>query len=156
MSVISLNAAKRGPLSKFDGSGSSGVSNWRSETASDLEDARTLIEAAMESISGEPTREQLRSVWKAYVDIEKSILFIRVEFDEENPGRFLSLKGYSTPDERQALGFALKNLKKGSESFRLGEFTQALKELRDARNFLRALLRAKQMQKVRKARARPG
>ena len=137
------------------GPGGLGVSAWRTETSSDLDGARRTIESVVESVSGEPTAEQLRSIWRAYLAVEKSIVFIRVEIDEENPGRFLKAKAYSVPDERQALQFALGNLKKGSESFRLGDFKQALKELRESRNYLRALLREKRIQKVRKARSRP-
>jgi len=126
------------------------MSSWREETASDLEEARNRIESALDSISGEPTGEQMKSIWRAYVAVEKSVAFIRVELDEENPGRFLKIRAYAVPDERQALQFALRNLRKGSESFRLGDFVQALKELRESRNYLRALLREKEMLKARK------
>jgi len=117
-----------------------------------LADARKRIESAVKDISGEPSEEQMGSVWMAYVHVEKSIAFIRVELDEENPGRFLKAKRYSVPDERQALGFALKNLKKGTESFELGDFSRALVELRESRNYLRVLLREKRLQKTRNAR----
>ncbi len=130
------------------------MSAWRTETSSDLEGARRNLESVAGSISGEPSEEQVRLIWRAYLAVEKSIVFIRVEIDEENPGRFLKAKTYAVPDERQALRFALVNLKKGAETFRLGDFKQALKELRESRNYLRALLREKQMQKVRKARSR--
>lgn len=104
------------------------------------------------NISGEPTEEQVRSIWRAYLGVEKSIIFIRVEIDEENPGRFLSLKKYAVPDERQALQFALKNLKKGAEGFDLGDFQEALRALRESRNYLRAILREKRKAKTRAAR----
>lgn len=90
-------------------------------------------------------------IWRAYLDIEKSVAFIRVEIDEENPGRFVKLKHYSVPDERQALQFALRNLRKGLESFRLGDYLRSLSELREARNYLRALLRAKRRSRTKKA-----
>ena len=130
------------------------MSSWRQETSSDLADAIRRIQSAVRDISGEPSEEQMGSVWRAYVYVEKSIAFIRVELGEENPGRFLKAKPYSVPDERQALSFALKNLKKGTESFGLGDFPRALAELRESRNYLRVLLREKQLQKTRNARKR--
>jgi hypothetical protein len=131
----------------------SGVSKWRTETAADLANATKRIESALESVVGEPSEEQIRSVWRAYTEVEKSIAFIKFDIDDENPGRFVRLKNYSVPDERQALRFALRNLQKGSESFLLGDFGQALKELRESRNYLRALLREKQLERARRLRS---
>ena len=128
-------------------------SEWRSETGADLADARRRIESALEGIKGEPTGAQMESVWMAYLEVEKSVAFIKFDLDEENPGRFIRLRGYAVPDERQALQFALKSLRKGEDSFSLGDFRQALKELREARNFLRALLREKRLKRARDARA---
>jgi hypothetical protein len=131
----------------------SGVSDWRIETTADLASATKRIESALGSVVGEPSEEQVRSIWRAYAEVEKSIAFIKFDLDEENPGRFIRLKSYSVPDERQALQFALRNLKKGSESFSLGDFRQALKELRESRNYLRALLRVKRLGKARRLRS---
>jgi len=131
------------------------VSGWRSETASDLKDAEGRIASLIAEISGEPTEAQVLSIWRAYLNVEKSVVFIRVEIDEENPGRFVKLKRYSVPDERQALQFALRNLKKGSESFVLGDYVRSLRELREARNYLRAILRAKRNLKTKEAKASP-
>ena len=128
------------------------MSEWRAETASDLEDAVRRIEGALQGVAGEPTEEQVRSVWMAYVDVEKSIAFIKFDLDEENPGRFVKLRAYSVPDERQALQFALRSLKKGAANFGLGDFRLALKDLRESRNYLRALLREKRLARARKAR----
>lgn len=128
------------------------VSEWRSITSADLEEASRLVEQTMGSISGEPTHVELRSVWLAYVKVEKSIAFIKFDIDEENPGRFIKLKAFTVPDERQALQFAAKSLKKGAESFRLGDFRLALKDLRVSRNYLRALLRQKRLRRAREAR----
>jgi len=130
-----------------------GVSDWRSETRSDLKDAEERIVALIAEISGEPTKEQVHSIWRAYLDVEKSIVFIRVEIDEENPGRFVNAKQYSVPDERQALQFALKNLRKGSESFALGDYGGSLRQLREARNYLRLILRAKRRIRAKEAKA---
>ena len=129
------------------------MSEWRGETAADLAEAAEMLRSALKSLSGEPSREQLRSVWLAYVKVEKSVAFIKFALDEENPGRFIRLKPYEVPDERQALQFALKSLKKGSDDFALGDFHQALKGLRESRNYLRALLRTKRLARARKARA---
>jgi hypothetical protein len=130
------------------------VSEWRKETTNDLADARRRLESLLDEISGEPSPDQLRSIWRAYLETEKSIAFIKFELDEENPGVFVKLKPYAVPDERQALQFALRNLRKGAESFGLGDFKQALRELREGRNYLRALLREKRLMRARKARPR--
>ncbi len=128
------------------------MSEWRAETASDLANAVRRLEAVLHRLSAEPSADEVRSVWAAYVDVEKSIAFIKFDLDEENPGRFVKLKAYSIPDERQALQFALKSLKKGESDFLLGDFAQALKDLRESRNYLRALLREKRLARARKAR----
>jgi hypothetical protein len=129
------------------------VSGWREETALDLADAQRRIQSVLGSLSGEPTDEQVRSVWSAYSEVEKSIAFIKFDLDEENPGRFIRLNNYAVPDERQALQFSLKNLRKGADDFALGDFRQSLKELRESRNYLRALLREKRLRRARKARS---
>ncbi len=129
------------------------MSEWRRETSSDLADASRRVEGALQSVAGEPSAEQARSIWTAYLEVEKSIAFIRFELDEENPGRFIRLKAYSVPDERQALQFALKGLKKGAANFELGDFRLALRDLREGRNYLRALLRELRLKRARKARS---
>ena len=129
------------------------MSGWREETRADLNDAERRIVALIAEISGNPTEEQVRSIWRAYLDVEKSVVFIKVEIDEENPGRFVNAKQYSVPDERQALQFALRNLRKGSESFALGDYGRSLRELREARNYLRLILRAERRIKTKEAKA---
>lgn len=129
------------------------MSEWRRETADDLADASVRLESALGSVSGEPSAEEIREVWLAYLKVEKSIAFIRLDLDEENPGRFIRLKQYAVPDERQALQFALRSLRKGEENFRLGDFRQSLKYLRESRNYLRALLREKRLRRARSARS---
>ncbi len=129
------------------------MSEWRRETASDLADASRRIDDALATVAGEPSVDQVRSVWTAYLEVEKSIAFIRFDLDEENPGRFINLKTFAVPDERQALQFALKSLKKGSENFALGDFRQALRDLRESRNYLRALLREQRLKRARRARS---
>jgi len=130
------------------------VSEWRKETAEDLTAAASRIEAVLSSPPGKLTGEQLRLVWQAYIEVEKSIAFIKFDIDEENPGRFIKLKGYAVPDDRQALNFALRYLRKGADEFALGDFYRALKELRESRNYLRALLRAKRLERARMSRGR--
>jgi len=130
-----------------------GVRAWREETSADLGDAAKRIESVLGSLSGEPSGDQVRSVWSAYAEVEKSVAFIKFDLDEENPGRFIRLRSYAVPDERQALQFALKNLKKGGDAFNLGDFHQALKDLREARNYLRAFLREKRLRRARSARS---
>ncbi len=137
----------------MEGTGTFGVEDWRRETAADLQDAERRLEELIPAVSGEPTVQQLRSIWRSYLDVEKSIAFIRADLDEENPGRFISAKQFSVPDERQALQFALKDVRKGSHSFTLGDFRQALKELRESRNYLRVLLRDKRRLKTKAAKA---
>lgn len=129
------------------------MSEWRSETAADLADASARIESVLKSLSGEPSKEELLSVWLAYVKVEKSVAFIKFDLDEENPGRFIKLKPYEVPDERQALQFASKSLKKGADDFAVGDFRQALRNLRESRNYLRAMLREKRLARARRARA---
>jgi hypothetical protein len=127
------------------------VSSWKTETTADLDEAAKRISGVTESVSGEPTDDQLKSVWRAYLMVEKSIAFIKVELDVENPGALVKMTAYSVPDERQALQFAHRNLLKGIESFRLGDLGQALRELRECRNYLRVLLRQKRLRRLRNA-----
>jgi len=129
------------------------VSGWREETRADLKDAEDRIVALIAEVSGEPTKGQVHSIWRAYLNVEKSVVFIKVEIDEENPGRFVKVKQYSVPDERQALQFTLRNLRKGSESFTLGDYRRSLRELREARNYLRLILRTKRRIKTKEAKA---
>ena len=129
------------------------MSAWREETSTDLADAAKRIESVLESLSGEPSDDQVLSVWSAYAEVEKSVAFVKFDLDEENPGRFIRLRNYAVPDERQALQFALKNLRKGADAFRLGDFHQSLKDMREARNYLRAFLREKRLRRARRARS---
>jgi len=140
-------------LPKWAAQDGPGVSGWRDETSLDLASAERRISSVIGSLSGEPSDEQIGSIWSAYAEVEKSVAFIKFDLDEENPGRFTKLSNYRVPDERQALQFALKNLRKGADDFALGDFHQSLKELREARNYLRALLREKRLRRVRKARS---
>jgi hypothetical protein len=128
------------------------LSEWRIETAADLADAAATLESLLKSVAGEPSDEEMASVWRAYLKVEKSVAFIKFELDEENPGQFVRLRNYSVPDERQALKFALRELTKGSNDFALGDFRRALKELREGRNYLRALLREKRLKRNRDVR----
>ena len=129
------------------------MSSWKTETTEDLGDAARRIRAVVDSVSGEPTDVQLKSIWRAYLLVEKSIAFIKVELDEENPGALVRMAAYSVPDERQALQFALRNLLKGIESLSMGDLVQSLRELRECRNYLRVLLRQKRLKRLRNQRS---
>lgn len=145
MPVIRLNEILRTPITNTSPSCSLDMSLWRDETHTDLVNAKERMSALIREISGEPTTDQVRSIWRAYLEVEKSILFIKVEIDEENPGRFVKWRAYVVPDERQALQFAMKSLVKGIESFNVGDYKRSLHDLRDARNYLRVLLKAKRV-----------
>ena len=129
------------------------MSVWREETSADLADAAQRIESVLGTVAGEPSDDQIRSIWSAYAAVEKSVTFIKLDLDEENSGRLIKLRNYAVPDERQALLFALRSLRKGTDSFQLGDFHQSLKDLREARNYLRALLRQKRLRRARRARS---
>jgi hypothetical protein len=132
------------------------VQDWREEVASDLEEAEKRLQGLKDTVHGEPNDSQLNSIWRAYVSLEKSVFFIKVELDAENPGAFVNVKAFRVPDERQAMVFALGNLQKGAMSFRLGDLHRSLGELRAARNYLRVLLREKRRLKARRRRLPPG
>lgn len=127
--------------------------DWRDETAADLKDAESRMAALSESVSGEPSSEQLASIWWAYLDIEKSVVFIKVELDEENPGKLVNVKFYRVDDERQAIRFALASLRKGAAEFGAGNLKESLKALRESRNYLRVLLKEKRKLRVKRVSA---
>ena len=139
MPVISLVPDDADSIMRMAGGGDD--SDWRVETRRDLERAATQLDSLAGSVSGMLTREQVHMLWLSYLLVEKSVAFIKIELEEENPGRFISSKPYSVPDERQAVGFALKHLRTATESFDAGGLGWSLKELREARNYLRVLLK---------------
>lgn len=126
------------------------MKDWRAETAGDLAEARSRLQETLRTISGEPTKEQLHSVWLAYVDIEKSVFFVKVELDAESPGVFVKTSLYRVPDERQAIAFALRSLERGAESLASGDLLDCLGRLRESRNYLRVLLREKRLAGLRR------
>ena len=130
------------------------MSSWRAETSADLQSADRSLAELIATVSGEPTAEQLRRIWQAYVLVEKSVAFVKFDIDEENPGRFIKLARYKVPDERQAMKFALAYLRKGEDSFAAGDFIATLKHLRESRNYLRATLREKRLKRNRALRRR--
>ncbi|HXW37364.1 MAG TPA: hypothetical protein VEJ36_05635 [Nitrososphaerales archaeon] len=123
--------------------------DWFEETISELGSSLATLEAVREEIRGEPSSEQMHEVWLSYVYIEKGIAFIKIELEEENPGRRIHLDRYRVPDERQALAFAVKNLRSGLEMAKRRDLLPSLKPLRESRNYLRALLREKELRKRR-------
>ena len=129
------------------------MADWRRETEADLKDAEARLSSVEGSLSGDPTHDQLDTIWRAYVGVEKSVAFIKTELDAESPGFFVNKKVYTVPDERQAVLFALGYLRRGAESFASGELEISLRQLRESRNYLRVLLIGSQRSKARRARA---
>jgi hypothetical protein len=117
------------------------VEDWLSETIMELEAASDSLKAAAVGVSGSLTEAQMRLVWAAYVKVEKAVAFVKLEALSETPGRFVDPKPYAVPDERQALGFALRWVADALASLSEGSFSRALKELRESRNYLRVLLK---------------
>jgi len=110
------------------------------------------LDFLMSTVSGSLNREQVRTLWLSYLFVEKSVAFIKLELDEENPGRFIDRKPYAVPDERQAVGFSLRHLRKAIDLFAANDLTASLKELRESRNYLRVLLRRVRGQRLKMAR----
>jgi len=123
-------------------------SDWHQETRRDLKHANSLLESLASSVSGSLNRNQTRELWLSYLLVEKSVAFIKIELDEENPGRFINPKPYAVPDERQAIGFSQKHLKLAIDSFDAGGLGASLKELRESRNYLRVLLKRVRRQRL--------
>lgn len=94
------------------------------------------------------SREQVHTLWLSYLMVEKSVAFIKIELDEENPGRFIKLKPYEVPDERQSIGFALRHLESARQLLDAGSLGASLRELRESRNYLRVLLRRVRRQRL--------
>lgn len=129
------------------------MGDWREEVVADLRDASDRLEVLGRAISGEPTEEQLGSLWRAYLAVEKSVAMIKVELDEENPGRFVDTRAFAVPDERQAVSFAKAKLDSARASFAGGDLVGSLPTLREARNYLRVLLAEKRRLRARRARS---
>jgi len=127
------------------------VGGWREETRSDLADADSRLSALAKGFSGEPSPDQLHSLWIAYVLVEKSVAFVKVELGVESPGQFVRMKAYQVPDERQSVSFSLDHLRRGARCLEEGDLKSSLRELRESRNYLRVLLREKRKARTRKA-----
>ncbi len=125
--------------------------DWRSEALRGLKESDALLSALSSALSGEPTEEQLMDLWRAYVETEKSVVYLKVELDEENPGVFVNAKVYRVPDERQAVSFALSRLRSGARRLESGDLREALRELREARNYLRVLVKQKRRTRIGRA-----
>jgi hypothetical protein len=123
-------------------------SGWHQETRGDLERAASQLDSLAASISGSLSRDQVHTLWLSYLFVEKSVAFIKIELDEENPGRFIKQKPYEVPDERQAVGFAQGHLRVAIRSFDAGDLGGSLRELRESRNYLRVLLKRVRHQRL--------
>jgi len=127
--------------------------DWLQETGGDLGRAATQLNSLSVTISGSLNRDQVHELWLAYLLVEKSVAFIKIELDEENPGRFIKQKPYEVPDERQAIGFALRHLTVGIQGFEAGDLGGSLRELRESRNYLRVLLKRVRRQRLKTSKA---
>lgn len=130
-----------------------GDSDWHHETRRDMERALDNLDSLAASVSGSLGREQIHALWQSYLFVEKSVAFVKIELDDENPGRFISQKPYTVPDERQAIGFARRHLKLAIDDFDAGGLGASLKELRESRNYLRVLLKRVRRQRLRDRKA---
>lgn len=118
------------------------VDGWRSRSVKELADAATALLALEKEVGGPLTESQMNGLWRCYLSVEKSVAFVKLELDEDQElGRFVNKKAYVVPDERQALLFAAESLNSGLGYLRTGELEEALKRLRESRNYLRMLLR---------------
>lgn len=122
--------------------------DWRQETRRDLKRAAAQLSALAAAVSGSLSRDQVHALWLSYLLVEKSVAFIKIELDEENPGRFIKQKPYEVPDERQAIGFALRHLAVATQGFEAGDLGASLRELRESRNYLRVLLKRVRRQRL--------
>ena len=118
------------------------VDGWRSKTEGELAEAATSLLALEKEVGGPLTDSQMNRLWRCYLSVEKSVVFVKLELDEDQElGHLVNKKAYVVPDERQAIRFAAESLNSGLSFFRTGELEEALKRLRESRNYLRMLLR---------------
>jgi hypothetical protein len=118
------------------------VDGWRSRTEGELADAAASLLALEEEVVGPLTDSQMNRLWRCYLSVEKSVVFVKLELgDDRELGHLVNKKAYVVPDERQALSFAAESLNTGLGFLRTGELEEALKRLRESRNYLRMLLR---------------
>ena len=127
--------------------------DWLGEVIADLGSTVAKLDLLGRELDGAPSRAQMAEVWRCYLAVEKSVAFVRIELDEENPGRFVNTKAYVVPDERQALAFAANSLRGGIELLRAGSLRDGLKSLRESRNYLRMLLRREMLARRRQTAA---
>jgi hypothetical protein len=120
------------------------MDSWLDETQQELRAAEVNLNNLREGLVHEhPTERDLAEIWKCYLAVEKAVVYIKVELDEENPGRFVNTKAYIVVDERDALRSAREYLTEGISSIQKGELKPALRALRESRNYLRMLLKRK-------------
>lgn len=146
MSVISLVEGDDDSIMPKESRGED--TDWHHETKDDLERASARLDSLAASVSGSLSREQIHTLWLSYLWVEKSVAFIKIELDEENPGRFIKQKPYEVPDERQAIGFARRHLRIAIQGFDAGDLGGCLRELRESRNHLRVLLKRVRRQRL--------
>ena len=95
--------------------------DWQREATAELVSALARLDSLAKQVEGTPSQTQVKSIWNCYLAVEKNVAFIRLELDEENPGRFVNAKAYVVPDERQALAFASNSLRRGIALLQAGD-----------------------------------
>lgn len=92
-------------------------------------------------------------IWPIYLAVEVSIFDVKLALGEDEPGTFADMKVLYREGERQLMEGALASLERANEELAAGGLKAALSSLRDARNKLRAQLRAKRKEKKKLSKA---
>lgn len=123
---------------------------WLEETIETLSRAKADLASAL---AGESLSEG--EIWPVYVAVEVSVFDVKLALGEDDVGRFVDMKELYKTGGRQLLKRALASLERAHGELLAGDLRAALSSLRDARNRLRAHLRArrKEIQKLRRATA---
>lgn len=121
------------------------MSGWLVEAEAELDGAQLRLNSLAAEVRAKPSEVQARGIWRCYLSIEKIVAFVKLELDEESPGRFVDKKTYAVPDEGQALAFAARSLGVGTAALKAGNLHEGLKALRESRNYLRMLLRKERL-----------
>jgi hypothetical protein len=121
------------------------MGGWLEGAEAELDGARVLLESLAEEVQARPTEAQLRGIWTCYLSVEKIVAFVKLELEEESPGRFVDKKAYTVPDEGQALTIAARSLGVGTAALKAGNLHDGLNALRESRNYLRMLLRKERL-----------
>lgn len=121
------------------------MDDWKREIEAELGSALKKLDSLTPAMEGILTRDQLEEIWDCYISVEKGVVFVKLELEEEQAARFVQKKAYSVPDDRQAVSFAALNLRTALGEVEAGNLSSALKALRESRNYLRMLLRRERL-----------